>query len=127
MSARCLVQGARFSPATAERISGVGLSDKNEPGAIGNVGRYKDKPIPYGSATLESHPPVDLDTLLDTLSRCIQAFRDAGAEDITLHCDFFYRGQCNLELSLAQITCLSKLQIPITISCYVEAGKAAKP
>jgi hypothetical protein len=110
-----------------EKAGNIVFSEKNEPGATGNAGRYRSKPIPYGSATLESDPPDDLDALLDILTCSIAKFREAGADDITLHCDVFYSGQCNFEFSVNQIACLSKLKIPITISCYDNASSDSIP
>jgi len=122
MSVRCLIQGNNFSPSKAEKIAGVIFSDMNEPGAIGNAGRYRGIAIPYGSATLESvvsdNQLDNLDALLNKLKCSIVKFREAGADDVTLHCDVFYEDQCNIEFSAAQITCLSKMEIAVTISCY---------
>lgn len=51
--------GRRFQPVKAEQQTGILFSQKNEVGEIGKVGRYKDQPIPYGSASFEAPSTVE--------------------------------------------------------------------
>ena len=46
--------GKQFSPKAAEEKTGLELSCKVEPGQIGKYGRYKNKPTPYGAASLRT-------------------------------------------------------------------------
>jgi len=122
ISAHCLIQGDSFSPSVAEKLSNIVFVEKNEPGSIGNNGRYKGIPVPYGSATLEvetlQNDSNGIDALINTLKECIVKLRQAGADDIILHCDVFYEDQCNFELAVHQIVAMAQMKIPMTISCY---------
>ena len=118
----CFFQGDNFSPKRAENNLKIKLSDKNEVGDIDNIGRYRDKPIPYGAATLE--PPSeykDFDGfiwMINTLNpSLIKTFQDYGADDIELHLLYIYEGQCNLAFSPDELTKISQLNIDFTISC----------
>ena len=53
LEASCEVMGEGFSPAAFAKMSSVRLVDANEPGAIGDRGRYRGKPTPRGSASIE--------------------------------------------------------------------------
>src|SRR5438309_9423725 len=102
VNAFCLIQGSKFSPALAEKRTGVRFDEKNEPAENGVAGRYRGKPIPYGSATLglaPGDPGHNLDALLHSLERSLDGLRSAGAEDITVHCTVHYEDQCNFEFS----------------------------
>jgi len=121
--ASCSVVGDKFSPTVFAKISPVKLIAVNEPGEIGNSGRYKGKPTPYGAATIEvSHKAEKdwsrFDDLLTVLESCIDALREAGAEDITLMCSLFHDGQCNFGFSQDELKRIAALKVDLPISCY---------
>ena len=122
----CLFHGENFSPALAEKETGVSLDDKIEVGDIGKIGRYKDKRIPYGSACLRliemkgESLETTLKVMTDILMEHIDSFRSNGTDSITLHFDVNYENQCNLEFSPELIKRISTLGVPLTISCYHE-------
>ncbi len=115
--AYCLLQGMNFSPALAESRTGLSLENKNEVGETGRSGRYKDRPVPYGSAELTAS---DTDRIIGILEKHIGTFRSCHAETVILHFDVSYDTQCNLEFGPELIKKISDLQIPLTISCYAD-------
>jgi hypothetical protein len=120
IKAKCSLYGEGFSPKAAEVLTGLSFKEKNELHEIGTRGRYIGKPIPYGNAILEAQVEhaSNLDKILDLIGNHLTIFRDCGAEDIVLHCDVFFDKQCNFEFSEPQLAKISKLNIPLTISCY---------
>jgi len=126
-----LLRGKVFSPAEAERVTGIRFTVKNEPGDIGTTGRYRGHPTPYGAAQIDFEDEGmtgDMispeSRILDLLERHITAFRNAGAEEIILHLDVTFRTrQCNLEQSPALLARLAALNIYVTISCNLEESK----
>jgi hypothetical protein len=117
--ASCSVAGEKFSPTAFTKISSVKLVRTNEPGDIGNKGRYRRKPKPYGSASIEiSNKTKGWSHLLTVMESCIDALRETGAEDITLSIGLFYDGQCNFELSKKDLKRIAALNIEMSISCY---------
>ena len=79
----CHFLGQSFSPALAERTTGISFSSKNEPGELGTTGRYAGQPRPYGAATLtvdEHLPwPTKLDSMVELLARNIDKLREFTA------------------------------------------------
>lgn len=115
--------GTAFSPSAAEKQTGLLFSKKNEPGDIGKWGRYKEQPIPYGSAEL-CDPTEDSDlfalspVFFRTLELLVPACRAALATSIVLHADLAFEDQCNIEMSEDFIQALAGLRIPFTMTCY---------
>jgi hypothetical protein len=109
-----LVTGDEFSPSKAEALLNLDFgSTKNEPGDLGVKGKYKDRPKPYGSATINYSwldcsaglemgipdlLPPNLDLFL--IPNFIGTLRNCGGTDITLYINVGYDSQCNMELSL---------------------------
>ena len=52
--------GDKFSPTKGENITGLIFSDKIEFGDIGVRGKYKGKPVPYGSGTLKVSKDINM-------------------------------------------------------------------
>jgi hypothetical protein len=122
LTALCNIWGERFSPLAAESSTGLVFSQRNEPFEVGKGGRYANKPIPYGAATVDASSPTgtssNLDSLLEIIEPQISSLRLLGAEEIVLHCDVFHNGQCNFEFSKSQLDRIARLKLPLTISCY---------
>ena len=121
--ASCGVVGKDFSPAAFAKRSAVKLVDENEPGAIGSIGRFRGKPTPFGSATIEVSNKAEedwsrFDDLLTEVERCIDALREAGAERISISCSLFHDGQCNFGLAQEQLGRIAALKVDLSISCY---------
>lgn len=115
--------GSDFSPANAERVSGVSFSKKNEPGSTGTTGRYRGQPLPYGSGELvDSENEIDLQNpnvmFFAVIERIAPACLAAGATLMLLHIDVAYTDQCNIEFSHEFVAALAQLGISITMSCF---------
>lgn len=129
ISGYCLFWGEHFYPSKAEQTTGVHFDEMNEPGELGVTGRYKNKPTPYGSASINflhtgNTPdilPVDIN-IINILSDNLSAFRRAGADEITLYINVYYTEQCNMQLSPELLQVLAKLNIPVAISA-IDIGK----
>ena len=118
-------QGDEFSPAEAERVTGLRFAEKQEPGDLGLSGRFKGKPTPYGFATLQ--PPDEtwnedkkLTWLLDAALPHVETLKRLGADWNRVHIDYAYTAQCNLAFEPELIAKLARLGLPFTISCYRE-------
>ena len=48
------IMGDEFSPVLFEQRTGLILAEKQEVGGLGLSGKYRGKPVPYGSAKLKS-------------------------------------------------------------------------
>lgn len=124
--ASCLLSGKTFSPRIAEERTGLRFTKKNELGEIGTIGRYREKPIPYGHAILEA--PFDSRTkpgvvmpeewIVDTISSHIEELRSCGATSIDLDLNVTWQDQCNLAFDAVFLQKLGKLNIDFLLSCY---------
>lgn len=121
-----MLQGDHFSPAEAERRTGITLSKKNEPGEIGKRGRYIGKPIPYGSAEVALvDPKEDIpgnlifeNPLIQTLIQHHATFRACGATDIYIYMAVGYQDQCNMAFDAKLMKTLGECDIELWVSCY---------
>lgn len=122
-SARLLVQGATFSPRSAEAGTGIVFSEKNEVGDLGKYGKYRDAPLPDGSATLElasssTREFLDIDAPIFQTPGLVAALRSSGASMIVLYVDVAYEAQCNFELSPELLAALAELGVTVGFSCF---------
>jgi hypothetical protein len=118
----CVMSGAGFSPALAERSSGLTLQHKSEPG---EPDALTGKPSPLGHAELliqEFGNLVDLGaregTVLMALARSLEAFRRAGATDLKVRIEIEYAGHCQFELPAELLRRLADLAIPVVVSAF---------
>jgi hypothetical protein len=121
--ADCNVWGANFSPTALEKDTGIVFQRKNEPGQIADSGRYRNQPLPYGSATLvlrEGRETGEIVALqdVDFVAKHLAHFRKAGATKIVIDIVVAYGGQCNLEMNPEFLSAVASLGIPLTLSCY---------
>jgi hypothetical protein len=123
VQASCLIYGESFSPRKFENKTGLKLSQTNEKGDIGKVGKSRNKPMPYGSGILEF--PEDEKFALSSESKLLKALtgfieeaKVAGAEDIDMYLNVEYTDQCNFTLEPEFLKIVSQLSIPVSISCY---------
>lgn len=115
------LQGEAFSPAAAERETGLSFSERHEPGETGAKGRYRGRPTPFGSATLRAPEEVDpaerLDWLLDTVLPHADALRRLGGLEGWLHSTVYFDAQCNLDYPPDRLRKLARLGVPYTVTC----------
>lgn len=98
------------------------FTEQHDPGVIGTVGRYRGKPVPYGSASYVV-PPSILNTqrirhAVQTIEPVLAAIRAAGATDCHISIDRYYYAQCNEEYSLEELQLITRLGCGFTYSAY---------
>ena len=119
---KILFQGESFSPKLAEDKLNIVFSEKLEVNEIATRGRYKDKPLPYGSSVIE--PPDNvfwndrISWLCDFLTDKIEIIKSCGATSIELSVAYYYVDQCNCYLTKEEISKIFRLQIPLSFSVY---------
>ncbi len=119
----CLLYGENFSPKKLLNIKNIYFKTKNEVGDIAPIGRYKDKPLPYGSCTLMVPKHIDIknriEWMADFIYENIDSFKESGATDITF--SICWSGlQGNMELSVEELQKIAKLQIPLSMDYIYE-------
>jgi hypothetical protein len=119
--------GTIFSPAQTERETGLVFSMKNEPGEIGERGRYRGKPYPFGHAILKapdgSEAPTGLDRLLDLALVHVNELKKIDFLEGVVHVDYAYNQQCNLEFKPETLAKLARLGFALTITCYQDESQ----
>jgi hypothetical protein len=122
-----VVVGSTFDPESLPKVAAWGVVSSNKPGDLGCVGRYRAKPLPYGSATLTpiKSSVVDFDEaevcqFLTEVACNLETIRNAGGEDIHLDIAITYRDQCNFEISPSVLSLIASLNLPVNISCLSE-------
>ncbi|WP_320044676.1 hypothetical protein [uncultured Desulfobacter sp.] len=120
----CRLWGDQFSPMVVEEETGIHFDYKNEPGEIGKTGRYKGVAIPCGSGEIafsETGASADLLSpdapILEIIEKHQSSFSAAGATEIVLIINVFYKGQCNIEQSHKLLKRLAMLKVDLSISC----------
>ena len=117
-----LLRGEKFSPKEVEEITGLRLRDKLEVGEISPRGRYRGKPIPFGTAQLEVPTEIPYDDrlmwIIKSLELNLQQLYDCGAEETRIYAGYFYKDQCNFGFSKDELSAIAKLGIDFDISCY---------
>ncbi len=122
ISISILLQGEIFSPKEAEKSTGLHLSKKHEVGDIGKEGKYKNKPLPYGSAILEAPENIPMDEkfswLMQSLEDTLEKLYKCGAGETRIYAGYFYKNQCNLTFTKEELNAIARLNIDLWLSCY---------
>lgn len=113
--------GESFTPSQVDKENGSIFSESQNPGEIGFKGKYRDKPIPFGSATISiKHLSISgnekIKEVCTLYLQNAEKIKASGCTDIYLHLSFFSASQNNFELSEGDISLISKLNCPVTIS-----------
>jgi len=120
----CNISGPLFSPSMAESKTGISLINKNEPGEIASMGLFRCKPLPCGDGQLVPDGSAELpyggrfEQLVGTIEKHIEELKQCGATEFLLSMDVCYDSQCNLEFTPSEMGRISRLGIPLAISCY---------
>jgi len=118
--------GESFSPSKLESITEVKLVRAKEVGDIGETGRYREKPLPYGAGHLESRSrfAVDLESpLIQFLKKYGDRLHEVGCESVTLTIGYFCtNAQCNSEFSAEVLSLLGKYNVSVCVSIYTKEG-----
>jgi len=120
---RITLSGDNFSPKRVDNDSCSFFSNKKEKGDIATTGRYKGKPLPYGSAVIASPENItgENEKILWVIEKYLnhkEKILNCGAEDIVFHIDVNYIDQCNLAFDPEIIKKISDLNISLTITCW---------
>ena len=116
-SVTCILIGKHFKP--RELKGDLLLEDIQERGETGTFGRYKGKPIPYGSAVLRFKDSNNsLEIALEKLHSNYQRLKDSNVEQMLLTLNVAYKDQCNFDIEKESIKKLAQMDIDFSISCY---------
>jgi len=121
VSVNCLLIGDNFDPSMIEKV--IKLESEAKEGELGNIGRFKNKLNPHGSASLvlgdtKNKDESQLDFVLSQLTKKLQLIKDAKVQEIFLTINLGYTEQCNWEFTKDQLKRISILDISLSISCY---------
>ena len=98
------------------------FTEQNDPGVIGTVGRYRGKPLPYGSASYvvpASVPNADrIKHTVQIMEPILASIRDAGATDWHVSIGRYYFAQCNEAYSLEELQLIARLGCGFVYSAY---------
>ena len=112
----CMIAtGDYFSPSALEISLGIRLVKKQEKGEIGTNGRYKDARLPTGSCIIEMDNNDDLINFIESNMALLLKY---GITDMILDISVEYSDQCNFEFTSDWLARISRLNIPVSISCY---------
>jgi len=114
------IYGEQFYPKVIEDLFNIKFGSSITPGEVGKKGRYKGEAIPYGSASFSSDPDVSNQILwmLNFIKDKIKIIRLNGGDSIKLKVVYSYKGQCNCELGVEEISLLADFKIPFLFSVY---------
>jgi hypothetical protein len=119
--------GDSFSPTKIERETGLKFNKKNEVGDIGQRGRFKGKPYPFGHAILEAPEEIEngekLAWLLDKILPYKEVLNRLGVTHGKVHITYAYDSQCNLEYEPQIMEKITKLGFIFTITCYQDESE----
>jgi hypothetical protein len=122
----CHFWGEKFSPKLASQKTKLFFDEAEEVGKIGKVGRYRNKPQPYGASVIRVPDNVENDKKIEWLAKQIKpnlsAIRKCGATDIYVDVAVYHDGQCNFEFDPPEMKLLSDLDLSFAISVYEDGN-----
>ena len=96
-------------------------------GTIQQEGRYRDKPIPYGSITIEvpKHIPNQdrITYIVKTAQELLPDLIRVGATNWRLNIGRFYSSQCNESYTNEELKLIASLNCPLFYSAYKVSKK----
>jgi hypothetical protein len=102
----CHLQGENFFPSKLLNIPDILISDSIDKEEIGNFGRYRNLPTPYGACTIVAPKEIDrIDTIIwmaNFIIQNMQKFKNAGATSMIFWI-YWYGGQGNMEMTPKEI------------------------
>lgn len=120
----CVILGKEFSPKKLKKQNlGIELTNENEPGDIGKIGRYKNSPIPYGACTLRPICNDDecsvIEWMADFIHHNMSLLLELDVEDFSL--SILWTGiQGNMEFSPIELEKLARLKLSLSITYSFE-------
>ena len=122
--------GEDFNPIILEKALRISLDEKLKKGDIGTIGRYKEKPIEFGSAVLytpqlynNSSSNSKILWFLNKIEKIYNQIDSFHLEKINLHIEDAYENQFNFELDSSILARISKLKINLCVSAYQKQEK----
>lgn len=118
----CLIAtGDDFSPSALEITMGIRFAKKHEKGELGATGRYKGIEYPSGSCIVEMESNDDL---IEFIESNMPILINAGITEMVFDISVEYSEQCNFDFTPDWLARISKLNIPVAISCYKVGNNA---
>lgn len=115
--------GTQFRPSQID----YPFTTSMDPGTIGNEGRYRGKPIPYGSIVINVPRQIPnnkrIEYLVRTVLPLMAELKLAGATDWYINIGRFYSGQCNEAFSTEELKLLASMDCPLHYSAYKVSKK----
>jgi hypothetical protein len=97
-------------------------TEAHDPGTVGELGRHKGVPTPYGSSSYEVPDQILIQDRIPHLHRMVVPFlsqiRAAGATETWVSAGYFFDDQCNLSFSLEALGMLKDFDTHFNVSCY---------
>jgi len=120
------MQGKSFYPTKLQDITGVIVTNANNPGDNGRTGKYRDVPVPYGAGewfmTNNSETPYGqtFTQLVRLIEMHFPSIKKCGADELVIYMNIYYDKQCNLEFSPHELGKLSALGVTLAITCDID-------
>lgn len=120
------LRGQKFYPSKLQKISTTIIRKSYDPGDIGTIGKYRDKPIPYGWCSITVPDQIEnenkISWLADFLYKHMNYLKELGVEDLTF--EILWSGvQGNMELSVEELTKIHRLNLPLSMTYSYEEEK----
>jgi len=120
-----IATGERFTPS---KVS-ASFTASHDPGVIGDRGRYRGVPVPYGSA--DFHAPEEEPEKIAYIHRLafpfLRAMREAGAENFSLRITYQYDSQCALSFTREEQNMICELDCDFCIDCWTDESPIQPP
>ena len=112
--------GEKFHPSQVS----FQFTTQHDPGVIGTRGKYRGRPVPYGSASYvvpKSIPRSEgIKHLVMIVEPILNAIEVAGATEWNVHIVRRYADQCNEEFSREELALITRLRCGFTYAAYEE-------
>ena len=118
----CELTGQEFRPSLlSDKIADIQLRNAINPGDLGTLGPYKNKPVPYGSCVVvtptEIKPEKRIEWIADYIKKHKKIFGDCGATDF--HIQITWTGiQGNMEFNVNELEKLADLKVPVNMNYF---------
>lgn len=112
--------GEEFFPSKLNISGEVEIVDANDPGDLGNIGKYKAKPTPNGSCQVQCKlkSQNNIIYMAKHLKEHLDELKNANASDIVYW--IIWRGiQGNMEFDVDELTALADMKIPVAMD-YIQ-------
>jgi hypothetical protein len=115
-------QGDQFMPSKVKAY----FTEFHDPGVIGNIGRYRGVPIPYGCASIDApeNTSEKIKYIHSKVVPILEQLRHTGASSLRLHITYHYDTQCALGFSDSEMKLISELGCELAIDCLNDATLA---